>query len=293
MRLNNRQKTLFWIALFLVPSVMLYLLIYAYPIAAITVTSFCEWTSTKSLKFIGLDNYKYLLAKDNPMWIALRNTSIWMVLQCTIHVGLGILVAFVLAKKPFGWKVARSVYVIPNIISPVALGVLYLNMFNPQIGIINGIIRGIGFKNFNVNWFAQPETAFIGVTLTWLVYAALMSLIVSAEIASIPDSILEAAEIDGASSFQKDRFIILPMLKNVVGTCMILAATSMITSFDTIFITTRGGPNNATLNIGLYLYKIASLENNYALANTIGVVQLVFGLVVIFIVQRLFSMNKS
>lgn len=291
--MKSRNKTKIWIFAFLLPSILLYALVYVYPLATDFFTSFCQWTSKIKPKFTGFSNYMYLFSKDSNLLIAFKNTAIWIVLQCTIHVGLGFLVAFVLARRPFGWKITRTAYMIPNAVSSVAMGVLYLNMFNPQIGIINSIIRKLGFTNFQVNWFVNDATAFFAVTMTWLPYAAMTTILVMAEMTAIPDSLKEAAKIDGASNLQIDIYIILPMLKNVFNLCLILAASAMVTNFDNIFVTTRGGPNNATLNLGLYYYKTANIENNYGLANAIGTIQILFGLVLIWIINRAVKVDKE
>lgn len=291
--MKSRNKTKIWIFFFLLPSILLYALIYVYPLATDFITSFCKWTSKVSPTFIGLGNYKYLFSQDSNLLAAFKNTALWIVLQCTIHVGLGFLVAFVLAHRPFGWKFTRTAYMIPNAVSSVAMGVLYLNMFNPQIGIVNSIIRKLGFPDFMVNWFANDATAFFAVTMTWLPYAAMTTILVMAEMTAIPDSLREAAKIDGASDLQVDFYIVLPMLKNVFNLSLILAASAMVTNFDNIFVTTRGGPNNATLNLGLYYYKTANIENNYGLANAIGTIQIVFGLVLIWVINKVVKVDKE
>ena len=293
MKNKARVRRNLWILLFLLPSLAIYVLIYAYPLATVFVTSFCQWTSKVSLTFSGLSNYLYLFSPDSNLLVAFKNTLVWILLQCTVHVGLGFLTAFVLSRRPFGWKFTRTAYMIPNAVSSVAMGVLYLNMFNPQIGIVNSLIRKLGFEDFQVNWFANDETAFWAVTMTWLPYAAMTTILVMAEMTAIPDSIKEAAKIDGASDLQVDLYVVLPMLKNVFNLTLILAASAMVTNFDNIYVTTGGGPNNATLNLGLYYYKTANLNNNYGLANAIGTLQILFGLVLIWIINRAVKIDKE
>lgn len=290
---RTTYKTKIWIGAFLLPSILLYALIYVYPLLTDFITSFCQWTSKISPRFTGLGNYRYLFSKDSNLLVAFKNTVVWVVLQCTIHIGLGFLVAFVLSHRPIGWKFTRTAYMVPNAVSSVAMGVLYLNMFNPQIGIVNSLIRKLGFTDFQVNWFANDTTAFWAVTMTWLPYAAMTTILVMAEMTAIPDTLKEAARIDGASSLQVDLYVVLPMLKNVFNLCLILAASAMVTNFDNIFVTTRGGPNNATLNLGLYYYKTANIENNYGLANAIGTLQILFGLLLIWIINRVVKVEKE
>lgn len=286
---NNKK----WIIIFLIPSVILFILIFAYPLINVFYTSFFHSTIYDKQYFVGFQNYISLFTNDDTFKTALKNTIVWILLQSTIHVTFGVIVAIVLAKKIRGWKVARAAFMVPNIISAAALGMLFLNIFDPEIGFINGFMKVIGWKNFNVNWFANSSTSFFSVTITWILYAGLITLLVMSEIGAIPETVYEAAKIDGANDLQIDLFIILPNLKNIIQTAVILASTSMITQFDLIYITTGGGPGDSTMNLGLYLYKVANLQGNYGVSNAIGVVQIVVGLVTVFLVAKIFSFGKK
>ena len=132
--------------------------------------------------------------------------------------------------------------------------------------------------------------------LTLLYTSALIPftiLILRNYLSSIPVSIEEAAEIDGAGHFQKLLFITLPLMKNIFGTCVTLASVAMVSQFDIIYMTTKGGPGSTTLNLPIYLYKAATLENNYGKANAVGAVQIVIGLVLVLFVQYLFREKRE
>lgn len=288
------NKRGFWITLFLMPTLIIFLLIYAIPVFTVFFTSFFKYRGfSGDMTFIGLSNYLQLFIKDSSFRKALSNNLIWIFLQSTLHVTIGTLLALILSKKHFGWKFVRTAYMIPNIISASALAVIFLNVFNPSIGIVNSTLKLLGFKNANTNWFFDYNTAFPTVTVTWLLYAGLITILVLAEIMSIPDSIFEAAKIDGASDFQTNIYITIPMLRNVLGTCIILAATSMLKEFELIFLTTKGGPADLTLNLPLYLYKTALIENNFGYANTIGTVLIVMGIITILLITKLFRFGES
>lgn len=286
---NNKK----WILIFLMPSIILFMVIFAYPLINVFYTSFFHSTAFDNQYFIGFKNYIDLFTKDSTFITALKNTITWILLQSTLHVTFGVIVAIVLSKKIRGWKVARAAFMVPNIISAAALGMLFLNIFNPQIGFVNGFMKIIGWTNFNVNWFANSSTAFFSVTLTWILYAGLITLLVMSEIGAIPEAIFEAAKIDGANELEIDLFIILPNLKNIIQTAVILAATSMVTQFDLIYITTGGGPGDSTINLGLYLYKVANLQSNYGVSNAIAVIQILVGLTAVFLIAKIFNIGKK
>lgn len=244
------------------------------------------------MKFIGIDNYIALLS-DQAFLIAFKNTIIWVALQGSFHVALGVLVALVLSHKPLGWKFVRTSYMIPIIISSAARAMLLLYVFNPQMGMINSFLKMIGFEDFSLNWYFDPSTSFWTVTSGWLFFSALITIIVMAEIATIPQSLYEAAKIDGATRFQTDLFVVLPLLRNVIGISVILATTSMLKEFELIFLTTNGGPNDSNLNLPLYLYKEAMMLNNYGYANAIGTLLIFLGLFIILVATRIFKFGHS
>jgi len=288
-----KNKTV-WIAMFLLPTIILFLLIFTIPVVTVISTSFFKWKGfSGEMTFIGLSNYIEAFKSDSTFKKALLNTFIWILLQTTIHVSIGTVLALILAKKPFGWKLVRTSYMIPNIISASALGMILLNVFNPQYGIVNSIIRGVGFKDFSKNWFFDFSTAFSTVTISWLLFAGLITILILAEIKSIPKSVFESAMIDGATDIQTSIYITLPMIRNILGTCVIISATSMLKEFELIYLTTKGGPADLTINLPLYLYKTALIENNFGYANTIGTILIILGIICILLISKFFKMGQS
>jgi raffinose/stachyose/melibiose transport system permease protein len=238
-------------------------------------------------------NYINLFFKDPTFLTALSNTLVWVVVHCAVNISIGVIVALVLMKKPFGWKFVRTIYMVPNIISSAAIGIIFLNLFNPQYGALNSIIRLFGNKNFSVNWLFNSSTAFGSVTFTWILFGAYTTILVLAEALAIPEEIFEAARVDGANNFQIDLHITLPMLRNVIGTTIIMGATYMLQMFDLIFLTTQGGPGTTTTNLPLYLYKTAMINNNYGYANAIGSFIIILGLIFLFIINKSFRIGKT
>lgn len=288
-----RKANKLWIFLFLFPVVALFLLIYAIPFVTLVTTSFFDYRLlSSSMEFIGFDNYVRMF-HDPDFMIALRNTLIWILIQCTVHVALGVALALILYKKPKGWKFVRTAYMIPNIIPQAAIGMIFLNVFNPQFGVINAVLRAIGLEHLTRNWLMNMDTSFGSVTLVWVLFAGYTTTLVLAEALSIDESVLEAARIDGASNFQLDMFVVLPLLRKIIGTTMIMAATYMLQMFDLIFITTNGGPGRVTTNLALLLYNVFSTERNFGYANAIGVVIILLGLLAMLFINKIMRMNKT
>ena len=135
-------------------------------------------------------------------------------------------------------------------------------------------------------WLQDVMTSWPGQLLILLLFAGLVTILILADIASIPEDIYESARIDGASGWKIDWYFTLPLVRNTIGTSVILAATSMLKEFELIYMTTNGGPGIATLNLPLLIYKKALIEQNYGLANAMGVVTIAIGVLLIVLVNR-------
>ena len=267
--MNTKNKKI-WIFLFTIPCMILFALVYAAPIITVFYTSLCDYTAFNSPALL------------------------WVVLQSTIHVGVGLAMALVLRRKPKGWKFARTAYMIPNIIPTAATGVMFTLLLNPMFGIVKPIMDFLGIDYAMVpNLFGNSRYAFWTVTATWIFYSGFNTIIFLAEMGAVSKEIYEAAAIDGATPWQADRYITLPLMRNVCGTCVTLASVAMVSQFDIIYMTTKGGPGTSTLNLPIYLYKAATLENNYGKANAVGVVQIIIGITLVILIKGLFREKKE
>ena len=163
---------------------------------------------------------------------------------------------------------------------------------NAQYGAVNSFLKLIGLESLQHNWLFETATAFPSVTLTWFLFAGYTTTLVLAQLLSTDESLIEAAEIDGATRFQIDRLVMFPVVKKMIGTTVIMAATYMLQLFSMLYITTGGGPGTDTTNLPLYLYTTVK-ANNYGYANTIGVVIILLGFVTMTLIRKIFGMNKE
>lgn len=287
------KKRILWITIFLLPTLILFTLVFAVPIGTLFTTSLFDYKIYPNrFKFIGIMNYVNMF-KDPIFLSSFLHTMIWVVIHCAVNITLGIILALVLMKKPFGWKFVRTIYMVPNIISSAAIAIIFLNLFNSQYGAVNTFIRIFGDKNFSKNWLFDSGTAFGAVTFTWILFGAYTTILVLAEGLSIPEDVFEAARVDGANNFQIDIHITLPLLKNIIGTTVIMGVTYMLQMFDLIFLTTQGGPGTATTNLPLYLYKTSMINNNYGYANAIGSFIIILGIGFLYVINKSFRIGKT
>lgn len=285
-----KKKDYKWIFLFLLPSLVIFLLFNFMPIITVIVTAFTKWNGFSAPEFNGIENFTKLFSNQG-FWTSLKNLLWWSALAGIVHVGFGVIVAFILHSKPIAWKFTRSAFMIPNIISGAAWAVIFRFMFDNKMGIVNGFIRMFN-PDFNVQWLNVSPYAFWAVTFTWLFFSVIVTLIVLNELLSIPTSLIEAAEIDGATKWQVILQIQLPMCRKAIGTSIIASITARVTMYEAIALTTNGGPGYDTMNLPLML--VDSITNlNYGTANTIGLIMIVYGIITLVLINKLFKMNEE
>ncbi len=268
--------------LFLLPVSLFFIFFFIYPFLFTLATSFTNWRGIGSMKFNGLANYKKLLL-DPTFRKALINNIIWALSQGFIQVPLACLIAMILVRKPKGWRFLRTAYYLPNVISTVALAMVWVAIYNVN-GPLNAILGVFGMEP--KNWLGNPDTALFSVIFQTVIYIGYFMIILLASAMNISRSLYEAAEIDGASTIQQEIHITLPMLRGPLVTTMTLAMAYGMRHFESTFLMTGGGPAYATTTMGIDLYlKMDALR--YSEASTAGVFLILMGTVVITVLRKL------
>jgi raffinose/stachyose/melibiose transport system permease protein len=275
------------IVLFLIPAIVLFVTFFIYPVGYVAFTSFTKWDGVGAREFVAFKNYKYLFT-DEVFLKSIKNNVLWALAGGFIQVPLAVLVALLLSKKPRGWKIFRTIFYFPNIISGLALAMMWLAIYNSEYGALNALLKAIGLENLQKNWLGNMKTALPVMIIYWLFYIGYFMVIVMADISSIPESYYEAAEIDGASTLKQDLHITLPLIKGSISTCLTLALIYGLRQFENVYLMTNGGPDNNTSVMVLYLFKEFG-NMNYGLANAAGIVLILVGSVVIISVRKLFK----
>ena len=271
-----------WAYLFVLVPIALQLIFFYAPMAQGFYYSFTNWTGlTNNYDLIGFQNYQAILSDQRFM----KSVSFTVIFTIGLIVGevlIGIMVARFLNRKIKGVGFFRTAYFFPAVLSTVTLGLIFKQVFNyglPQLG----EKLGIGFLEQNL--IANEKTVFWGVLFVALWQGVAMPIVIFlAGLQSIPEEILEAASIDGATNRQKFRHIELPYLLPALSMVLIMALKSGLTAFDLIFALTGGGPSDKTTTLGLLVYNYAFKSNQYGYANAIAVV-LFLVIAVISIIQ--------
>jgi len=192
----------------------------------------------------------------------------------------------ILVRRPKGWKFMRTVYYLPNVISTVALAMVWVAMYNVT-GPVNAVLGKV-FGAAPRNWLGDPSTALGAVIFQTVIYIGYFMIVLLASAMNIPKTLYEAAEIDGASTLQQEFNITLPMLRGSLVTTMTLAMAYGIRHFESTYLMTGGGPAYATTTMGIDLYlKMDALR--YSEASTAGVFLILLGTVVISLLRKVFG----
>lgn len=289
MRPTKRDR--FSMALFMTPALVLFVMFFIVPVLYVVIVSLFQWNGMTEAAFVGLDNYATIF-KDKVFWRSVVNNVLWAVVAACIQVPLSVLMALILNRKPRGWKFFRTVYFFPQVISGVAMAMLWSAMYNSEYGLINGILRAVGRPDLAINWLGTLSTALPALLIYWVFYIGYYMVIVMSDLSGVDMNYYEAAEIDGASKLQQAWFISLPMVKSSILTCMTLAAVLGLRQFEQVYLLTNGGPANRTSTLVLYLYK--EIQNmRYGLANAASVMLIVLGVIVILGIRALFSIERK
>ncbi|MEI0735891.1 sugar ABC transporter permease [Paenibacillus sp. JTLBN-2024] len=273
------------IALYVLPALLLILAIVYIPIVLTAYYGLNEWNGIGRMKFVGLDNYAELLG-DRTFWNSAWHSLLLAVFSCaSLLVYLAI--AMVLAARIKGANLFRKIYLIPMLLSSVAIAQLWLRIYHPSNGIVNSLLESLGFANPPA-WLSEPKLVLFAlfVPILWQ-YAGFYILIYYAALKNIPSSLEEAAKIDGANSWQIAWKIKLPLAMEVIKVTIVLAAVGSLKYFDLIYVMTDGGPNGSSEVMASYMYHTAFRAYDFGYGSAIGFFLLVICLVVTWIIRKL------
>jgi len=240
---------------FVSPWVVGFIVLTAGPIVVSIVYSFCRYDVLHGAQFVGLDNYHELLTDDPLFWKSLANTG-FMILGVPLGMAVGLGVAMLLNMKVRGMQVYRTIFYLPAIVPAVASAVLWIWVLNPQMGLINSMLRTFGVSD-PPNWLKSPEWLFgskSAIIIMGLWGAGAGMIIWLAGLKGIPQSLYESAQIDGAGALQRFAHITLPMLTPYIFFNLIMGVIGTLQIFSQAYIMTQGGPVDSTMFYAYYLF---------------------------------------
>lgn len=269
---------------YLLPGIVWYAFVVFVPVIGAMYYSAFEWMGGPKKTFIGLQNYVTLL-KDAQFWQSFGN-NIYLCVVCLIgQIGIAFFLALMLNSRMVKFKkFHRVVTYFPVTLSAVVIGFIWNMIYDYNYGLLNTFLGALGFEDLQQAWLSNRALAMflVCVPLIWQNIGYYL-VIILAGFSSIDTSILEMAEIDGATGFQRARYITVPLIKNTLIVCMTLCISGNMKAFDHIYVMTGGGPGTTTNVMSLYAYQNSFLryKMGYGSAISIGILILSIGITVV------------
>lgn len=279
------------IFLYVAPALFLVLVLVYIPIMLTGYYGLMKWDGIGEMEFIGLKNYKDLI-QDHLFWDSVYHSFLLGLFSALSLIGY-LMISIILASNIKGADLLRKIYLIPMLLASVVIAQLWMKIYHPSNGILNHILMKLGVVD-PPSWLADPRFTLFAIIIPviWQ-YAGFYILIYYAALKNIPEEIVEAAKIDGATPFQIATRIKLPLIKSVIIVTIVLAVVGSLKYFDLIYIMTGGGPNGASEVMASYMYNQAFKGFNFGYASAVGFFLLVICLVATYLIRKLAATGQD
>ena len=273
MRWISKMKSM---AVMMIPSLLLYTVFIIMPVFVTIYYGFMKFTGVGRPAFIGIRNYINLF-RDPFFFTALKNTCIILLMSAMILLPLSFLLALLLEKPFRGNGLCKAMVFSPYVIAPILVGVLWVFILDPSMGLINAFLKAVGLERFAMEWIGgKTLTPYsVAVVYMWQVLGFYTTVFI-AGLRQIPGEIHEAGQIDGAGKLQSIVYIVLPMLRETITIVVVLIITGSFKIFETVQQLTNGGPNHLSDVLVTYMYHITFTSNRYGYGMSIATVTFIF-----------------
>lgn len=243
-----------FIALALLPALLLFLLFVIIPVFWSAYYGFFDWKGFGATRYIGLGNYTEMM-QDPIFWRALRNNLIIVASSIIGQVPVALVLALLLMKNSFFTRLIRSAVFMPMVLSTVVVGLIWGYIYHPQFGIANKVLELIGLDFWKRAWLDDPSVNMLAISIpiNWANIGPYMVIFIAA-LHNISPEIGDAAKIDGASGWRKLVYVTLPMIWGTVVVTLVLCISGSLKAFDHVIVMTGGGPAQTTELLATYMY---------------------------------------
>jgi raffinose/stachyose/melibiose transport system permease protein len=277
------------ILLFVGPALLLYVFVLFVPMVSSLVLSLFKWDALSPPSFIGLKNYVYMFTSDQVFPMSLRNGFIILFASLLGEQILGFLLAAGLMNSVRFRNAFRNIYFMPAVLSSAAVGLMWGFIYNPRIGLINTALSAVGLASWGQQWLSNGQLAIWSVSfvVVWQYFGYSMTLFYSAMM-GIPQSLFDAATVDGASSWSTLWRVTLPLIRPIIKANTILIAIGSLKFFDLIYVMTAGGPAHQTevLAEQMFLQSFQNFRLGYG--DSLSVVLLAICLLLTYLINKAF-----
>jgi raffinose/stachyose/melibiose transport system permease protein len=269
------------------PAALLYGFLYLYPAVSNLLYSTQRWDGVTKPEFVGLHNFKYLIANDLTFHKIVGNNIRFSFIVVILQTLFSLLFAIFLVKNTKSNIFLRTVFFFPTILSSVSVGLIWTFLYNPNFGFINATLKSLGLNSLALNWLSDARFSLYSVAIAqiWF-HTGQMVVIYLAGLQQIPQELYESAEVDGASRWHQFRYVTWPMA--LPTTAVVVAYTTIQTfrAFDLVYSMTQGGPMNSSDLIVTNIFNMAFGAYKFGYASAESVILIVFVLVITWIQRR-------
>ncbi|WP_414482348.1 carbohydrate ABC transporter permease [Limnochorda sp.] len=277
-----RRRSAQWMAYaFLLPALAVYLTFVVGPILVSMYYSLFDWSGVSPrATYVGLQNFARLMG-DRVFWKAVGNNLELMLLSILTQMPFALALALLITKGLRGMRFFRTAYFVPHMVPTVAIGILWIYIYDPTMGLLNNLLGELGLWRWQRGWLGEEATALYAVvgTMAWQ-FIPFYMILFQAALVGIPQELYEAASIDGATGTKAFRYITLPLLKGTIRTAVVLSLVGSLKYFDLIYIMTMGGPNHASELMATYMFKTAFNQFRMGYGSAVAVMSFLIAFVV-------------
>lgn len=263
---------------FLIPTLLAYTVFIVLPIIIAIGYSFTKHSGIGKAHFNGLTNYIRLF-RDKVFWKSLQNTVVIFVVASVLLLVLSFLLALLLNNKLKLVDTSKALIFSPAIIAPIIVGIIWVYILDPKIGVINGVLRAIGAGSLARQWIGGTVLSpySISVIYFWQQLGYLTTIFI-AGLKMIPEEVLEAVRVDGANARQRVWHVIIPMMRPTISTVVVLIITGIFKIFEIVQQTTGGGPNHMSETLVTYSYSVTFQSSDYGYGMSVATVTFLISL---------------
>jgi multiple sugar transport system permease protein len=283
----------------LTPTLLLLVVVTLFPLVFGIGVSFTDWKlAFPGLHFVGVDNYTEAIFRSPDFQHSAAISMLFTALAVLTSLVIGLLVAMVLSQDFVGNTLARSIILLPMMMTPIVVGFNFMVFFSNDYGPVNYILQQLHILTHPVTWRGEAWPAFFSILASesWM-STPYVILIFIAGINSLPTEPFEAAEVDGARSVQQFWHIMLPLLRGPLMVAIILRIILATRTFDTVYLLTGGGPGAFTELIGLHIYRVGLGYGQIGRGNAVAVLSVIMSLVLIMLalvgLSRMFGRKST
>ncbi|QGQ95448.1 sugar ABC transporter permease [Paenibacillus psychroresistens] len=282
---KHRKKENFYGILFASPAILGYSLFVFLPMIISLIYSFTDYAVVNQTKFVGLDNYINMFSGEDPFFYkSLGVTSYYVLLSVPLQIIFAFFLAILLNQNIKGRSIFRTIFYLPTIVPVVASSMIWLWLYDPDLGVLNSVLRTLGLPTSQWIWAESSVIPSLAIMSLWSIGGQVV--IFLAGLQDVPAHLYESAEIDGSTSVQKLLHITIPLMTPTIFFNLIMNFINSFQIFSQAYIMTDGGPNNASLFYVFYLYREAFKFSKLGSAFAIGWVLFMIILVLTLLVLR-------